>query len=422
MDPFGTFFIFHFFLLSGLFLVSLCLLSSCTKTTNVNSSGTFIKVIVHDSDFHAVNCLQLTDGNYLLTGRDILDIRAGWLVKLDTKGNIIWQKNVPAFNIVLWKAMALPGGGFMTAGFNTETSNIIYVYIYDNDGNILSSKSLTVYDYCNKYPLHIVLLNNGNYAFAGTYGYSSAVYAYLDITDNTFNSLYLNSYFIISDGDALQAGAQDLCQSEDGAINMTGWLYNINSYPNMHLIRVTPEGAQLSHTILNDSLYSQTPNCIATYKNNLIIANSRELSGSDFGGYSNWTNTGYDLLAATLCLDNIDTSAKLVSREQFTGYPPYAMFSSMKHTQDGGYVLCGTVNSLLSASSGLVSPTKIYVIKLDANLNQQWTNMYDTNYPSYGIDICQTSDGGYLICGHHRSFQNHFDMVLIKTDANGNVN
>ena len=37
------------------------------------------------------------------------------------------------------------------------------------------------------------------------------------------------------------------------------------------------------------------------------------------------------------------------------------------------------------------------------------------------LNILQTTDGGYLVSGHQKSFNKHFDMMAIKTDAMGHV-
>ena len=46
---------------------------------------------------------------------------------------------------------------------------------------------------------------------------------------------------------------------------------------------------------------------------------------------------------------------------------------------------------------------------------------YNTIYQSFGVDAFQTSDGGFVISGHQRSFNSKFNMIVIKTDGEGNV-
>jgi hypothetical protein len=68
------------------------------------------------------------------------------------------------------------------------------------------------------------------------------------------------------------------------------------------------------------------------------------------------------------------------------------------------------------------SDTKIYLLKLDAYLNEQWSKIIYTTYPSYGIDAMQTSDGGYLVTGFHKTLDKRFEAMVVKTDEIGNFN
>jgi len=63
----------------------------------------------------------------------------------------------------------------------------------------------------------------------------------------------------------------------------------------------------------------------------------------------------------------------------------------------------------------------IYLIKTDANGNDLWTKEIQVRDYSEGKSVQQTSDGGYIITGNSRWSTSLSDMVLIKTDASGNV-
>ena len=78
-------------------------------------------------------------------------------------------------------------------------------------------------------------------------------------------------------------------------------------------------------------------------------------------------------------------------------------------TSDGGYILTGGV---ASHNGG---PNAAWLIKTDANGNEQWNKTYGGLSQSYAFDGCQTLDGGYIITGNDGS-----NMLFIKTDENGN--
>jgi hypothetical protein len=67
--------------------------------------------------------------------------------------------------------------------------------------------------------------------------------------------------------------------------------------------------------------------------------------------------------------------------------------NSMIHTSDGGYAIAGSSlnNSLLKYV--------MFIIKLDANYNIQWSKYISGPAGSVGYSVIQTSDGGYAISG-----------------------
>lgn len=83
---------------------------------------------------------------------------------------------------------------------------------------------------------------------------------------------------------------------------------------------------------------------------------------------------------------------------------------SVQQTTDGGYIVTGYVGS-----------GDIWLIKTDANGNEEWNQTFGGIYQDVGHAILQTTDGGYIIAGFTNSFGvGNSDVWLIKTDLNGN--
>lgn len=85
---------------------------------------------------------------------------------------------------------------------------------------------------------------------------------------------------------------------------------------------------------------------------------------------------------------------------------------SVQQTSDGGYIVTGD-----TYSSG---NTDIFLLKTDANGNEQWIKTYGGVENDQGLSVQQTFDGGYIIAGNTSSSGEGFeDVYLIKTNSFG---
>ncbi len=90
---------------------------------------------------------------------------------------------------------------------------------------------------------------------------------------------------------------------------------------------------------------------------------------------------------------------------------------SVEQTTDGGYIITGTVD-LHYKDHGL----DLLLIKTDANGNLLWNKTYGGTGVNWGYCVEQTVDGGYIITGRITSYgSSNYDVWLIKTDVNGNL-
>jgi hypothetical protein len=86
---------------------------------------------------------------------------------------------------------------------------------------------------------------------------------------------------------------------------------------------------------------------------------------------------------------------------------------SVQQTTDGGYIITGHIRSF--------GNTDVYLIKTDGNGDSLWTKTFGGTGSDEGFSIQQTTNGGYIITGYTESFGNGYrDVYLIKTDGSGN--
>ena len=83
-------------------------------------------------------------------------------------------------------------------------------------------------------------------------------------------------------------------------------------------------------------------------------------------------------------------------------------------TSDSGYAIVGTeIGS---------SNKNVFLLKTDNNGNVQWAKYYGGTSDDEGYSLKQTSDGGYIIAGYSSSFgQGGWDVYLVKVGASGNL-
>ena len=407
-----------------LFLFAFMFLS-CKKITDVVKQGT-VKSTQTDFDVAVINSIKLTDGNFILAADDQLEKHEGLLIKINGDGEIIWKKSVAPSIKIIWSVIATLHNRFAVYGIDNYNSNNSFVCMYDADGNLLFSDTLIsgLANY-EKTPNTFYQLSNGNYLIGGgrwIYGlYTTQTF------DSTFHLLNSRTYSTPTTTWSLTY-SKCITQLSDGNLAVAVEACQSNAGPKRFIVTKTNQiGNLLTSNFFNDSIESETVNAIIPYQDGFLSASASmigDISGTDglnqgigVNYYATFNSVG-SLISGKIRLRTYNSSFQETGQSQLVGFPNNGMISSINNTSDGGFILCGTVDQLNTLL--VQSPLKIYVAKVDADLNLEWSQTIQSTYPSLGVNAFETTDGGYLITGFSKSFDKRFEPLIIKTDANGN--
>jgi nicotinamide riboside kinase len=143
----------------------------------------------------------------------------------------------------------------------------------------------------------------------------------------------------------------------------------------------------------------------------------------DWGYFVQQTSDGGYIVAGTtastswndIFLIKTDANGNIIWAKTYGGTGIDIAYS-VQQTSDGGYIIASITNSFGAGNEDII------LIKTDANGNIIWAKTYGGTNSDYAFSVQQTSDGGYIVAGRTQSFgAGGYDLLLINTDANGNV-
>lgn len=135
-------------------------------------------------------------------------------------------------------------------------------------------------------------------------------------------------------------------------------------------------------------------------------------------GRTVWTRVLMGALAAlTLHVAPAFAAAPAIAWEKTYAGLDRAAGACVQPTSDGGYIAAGQ-----TYEPGAFQP-QAYLVKTDANGDQQWTQTYGYQVCMVANFVQQTADGGYIVTGYAAVGTGAFQsgLSLVKTDASGNV-
>jgi len=143
------------------------------------------------------------------------------------------------------------------------------------------------------------------------------------------------------------------------------------------------------------------------------------------------TGVGGSVTSSPATLTVLSDAGPAIQWQASFGGSDYDELNSLQQTSDGGYILGGSSRSGVSGNK--TSPNygwdDFWVVKLDANGNKQWDRSFGGSSTDELYSLSQTSDGGYILGGTslsgvsgNKTSPNYGndDFWVVKLDANGN--
>jgi len=292
---------------------------------------------------------QTNDGGYIVVGESVSPVGGMitnnyggydcWVVKMNNTGTIQWQKNLGGSDYDRANSVALTAdGGYIIVGMAYSNNNDVTGHYGSSDVWAVKLSSTGVLEWQK--------------ALGG-----SSVEEGLSIQQTTDGGYILCGYTFSTNG-AVTTGPG-------------GWIVKINA----------------TGTI-------QWQKSIGNYMNSIQQTSD---GGYVAAGYTNGPlgNTDYHIVK----LDNVGTT---VWQKYYGGTSSDAAYS-IQQTTDGGYIVAGESNSSNTDVTNNNGSYDYWVVKLNNLGELQWQKALGGSSFDYGKSVQQTIDGGYIVCGNINS-------------------
>ena len=291
-------------------------------------------------------------------------------------------------------------GGYILTGYYSEYGSgdfDLWLVKIDSNGNKLWDKVFGGEDW--DYASDVKQTKDGGYIITGKtrmYRYPEDVW--LIKTDENGNKEWDKAF-----DKGTYEYAFSVAQTNDGGYILTGNIFSWG-YPVAHiaswLIKTDENGNKIW-----EKIYGGDGDCSGK-----CVIQTQDLGYAFIG-----STTFYGAGIRDFWLVKTDENGNELWNKTYGG-EKYDVGDYIQQTTDGGFIIVGETRSF---GSGYFD---FYLIKTDQNGNEEWSKTYGGCKFDQGWVVRQTSDGGYIFCGHTCSYgDGSDDMWIVKTDENGNI-
>ncbi|OFY86210.1 MAG: hypothetical protein A3F72_07085 [Bacteroidetes bacterium RIFCSPLOWO2_12_FULL_35_15] len=350
---------------------------------------------------YAKDVLPTPDGGYMMvsaTETSIVNDLDIMIVKTDSFGNIIWTKTYGGSKPDVPNGMLeTADGNYFVVGYKTSAGGEIdnYLLKLKPNGDTLFTKVFGGYG--NEEAKEIVATADGNYVIVGasnSVNYADNNFELIKI--DPFGNVIWTKYY----GGPNYEAARSVKLCSDGGFILAGKTkLTTTSNASIFLVKTNSSG---------DTLWSKTYGGPNSYEAKSILANA-DGTYTFCADDSSYTNDS-DVLVM-----NVSATGFINWTKSFGGTDK-DICKMINPTFDGGYIVAA-----ISRSFGWINPD-MWLLKLDASGNTQWTSHFGGQYHEHCYAARQTADGGYIAAGQSRSYSVNIQMMLVKLDSLGKIN
>lgn len=342
-----------------------------------------------------------SDGNYLVVGKTHINDAEGdaYLVKFDTNGDQVHAKTYGG-DLIDWFSSIIPfGSGYVACGGSQSYGSargLSYCVMMDEDNVEGNHYTYGGADATNTFD--IAPTNDGKFVTAGNTTDTDAWLDFVIRKIDTDGTEIWKKYYGRSQDDT----AWNILPISDGGYLVTGFTGGWSSCQQIYIMKLNSSGDKVWEKLYgpcnSTQQWQEARQSIELADGSFIVTGTIYNSGTQDAFIMKLDSVGEQTWIKTYGGTGVDKAMSIVK------------------TTDGGYAITGHTNSMGAGGDD------IYLVKTDSSGNEQWHKTFGGASSDQGNSILQTEDGGFMIAGNTQSWgSGGNDIVVIKTDASGNV-
>lgn len=351
-----------------------------------------------DNDY-AHSVLQTSDGGYILAGVTYsygAGLGDAWLIKTDASGAHLWNKTFGRNGDDIANSIQQTSdSGLILAGHTTSYgTGLSDAWLIKTDANGNEQWNKTFGGTGDDYAYSVQQTSDGGYILAGK-TYSNGSDAWLIKTDASGNELWNRRFRTVGGHDGVNVVKQT---TDAGYIlaGTTGYRGNIDAW----IIKTDSDGEkQWKRTFIGIG-YDVVNSVLQSSDGSFVIAGH---TTTQDGSYDAW-------------LIKTDSNGNESWSRTFGGIK-IDRAKSVQQTLDGGYIIAGSTDSYGYGADRNQLNSDGWLIKTDANGNEQWNKTFGVAGNDQIDSVQQTSEGDYILVGKTYSYAGRLDFWLIKVGS-----